>query len=35
VLHQGRLRAEGTIEELMAETGTDRFEDAFLRLLSS
>ena len=32
ILSRGRLRAEGTAAELMAMTGTARFEDAFVRL---
>ena len=32
VMHEGRLRAVGTSEELKTLTGTDNFEEAFLRL---
>jgi len=34
VLHQGKLRAEGTVDDLIASTQTARFEDAFLKLLT-
>ena len=32
ILHEGRLRALGTAEELKRETGTATLEDAFLAL---
>jgi len=32
VMHEGRLRAVGTAEELQTFTGTENFEDAFLQL---
>ena len=32
ILHDGRMRAVGTIEELKTETGKDSIEDAFLSL---
>ena len=32
ILHEGRMRAVGTIEELKTETGRDSIEDAFLSL---
>ena len=33
VIHHGRLKAEGTVEELTALTGKATFEDAFLTLI--
>lgn len=33
VIHEGRLRAEGTAEELMAHTETERLDEAFLALV--
>lgn len=33
VMHRGRIVAEGTVAQLMGACGTDRFEDAFVRLL--
>lgn len=32
IMHAGKLRAIGTADELKAQTGTDDFEEAFLRL---
>ncbi len=32
VMHEGRLRALGTVQELLRLTGTGNFEDAFLQL---
>ena len=32
VMSKGRLKAQGTAAELMAQTGADSFEDAFVRL---
>jgi len=33
ILHQGRVRAVGTPQELKAQTGTDDLEEAFVRLV--
>ena len=32
IIHQGRLHAEGTAEELLRQAGTDDLEDAFLKI---
>ena len=33
IIHEGRIRGEGTLEELFAKTGKDRLEAAFLQLV--
>ena len=34
IMNQGRRQALGTPEELIRQTGTDRLEDAFLRIVT-
>ncbi|MEW5994183.1 MAG: ATP-binding cassette domain-containing protein [Candidatus Zixiibacteriota bacterium] len=33
IIHKGRLYAEGTVAEMLSQTGTDTLEDAFIRIV--